>query len=40
LCEKSRAIAQVLPDVMAGRLAGRQADEVLLNLEILKLNAG
>jgi len=36
LGEKSGAIALVLPGLMAGRLA----DEIVLNLEILKLYTG
>jgi len=40
-CEKSGAIALVLPDLMtgwhAGCLAGRQADQIVLNLEIFKI---
>jgi len=41
LCEKSGAIALVLPGLTAGRqagwLAGWQADEIVLNLEIFKI---
>jgi len=37
LCEKSGAIALALLGLMAGWLAGRHADEIMLNLEILKL---
>jgi len=41
LGEKSGAIALVLPGLMAGRLAvrlaGRPADEIVLNLKILKI---
>jgi len=48
LCKKSEAIALVLPDPTAGwqssRLAVQQAswlaDEIVLNLEILKLYTG
>jgi len=32
LCKKSGAIALVLPGTMAGRLAGRPADEIVLNI--------
>jgi len=41
LCEKSGAIALAQPGLTAGwravRLAGRPADEILLNLEIFKI---
>jgi len=37
LCDKSGAIALVLPGLMVGWLAGRQADKILLNLEIFKI---
>jgi len=37
LCEKSGAIALALPGLAAGRLAGRPADEIVLNLKIFKL---
>jgi len=37
MCEKSGAIALVLPGLMAGWQAGRQSDEIVLNLEIFKL---
>jgi len=37
LCEKSGAIALVLPGFMADWLAGRQADEIVVNLEIFKI---
>jgi len=44
LCEKSGAIAQVLPGLMAGWQAVSQAvsqsDEIVLNLEIFKLFTG
>jgi len=33
LCEKSGAIALMLPGPMAGRLAGRPADEIVLNIK-------
>jgi len=41
LCEKSGAIALAQPGLtagwLAGRLAGRPADETVLNLEIIKI---
>jgi len=37
LCEKTRAIALVLLGLMAGGLAGRQADEIVFNSEILRI---
>jgi len=37
LGEKSGAIALVLLDVMADRLAGRLADKIVLNLKISKI---
>jgi len=44
LCEKSGAIALVLLGLTAGwltvRHSGWPADEIVLNLEILKLNTG
>jgi len=36
LCEKSGAIALVLPGLTVGCLAGWLADKIVLNLEILK----
>jgi len=39
LCEKSGPIALVLPSLMVGRLTGSPADEIVLNLELLKLYA-
>jgi len=37
LCEKSGAIALVLPGLTAGRQVGSQSDEIVLNLEIFKI---
>jgi len=37
LCEKSGALALVLPSLTAGWLAGWPADEIVLNLEIFKI---
>jgi len=37
LYEKSEAIALVLPGLTAGWQAGRQADKIVLNLEIFKI---
>jgi len=37
LCEKSGAIALVLPGLPAGWLAGRPADEIALNLKNFKI---
>jgi len=37
LCEKSGAIALVLPGLMAGWLAGWLADKIVLNLENFKI---
>jgi len=36
LCEKSGAMALVLPGLMAGRQAGCLADKIVLNLENCK----
>jgi len=37
LCEKSGAIALVLPGLTAGWQAVSQSDEIVLNLEIFKI---
>jgi len=37
LCEKSGAIALVLPDLTAGWLAGWPVDEIVLNLKNFKI---
>jgi len=37
LCEKFGAIALALPGLMAGRQAGRPADEIVLDLKIFKI---
>ena len=37
LCEKSGAILLVLVGLTAGRLAGRQSDKILMDLEIFKI---
>ena len=35
--EKTGALGLVLPGLTAGRQAGRQADEIILSLEIFKI---
>ena len=37
LCEKTGTLGLVLPGLTAGRQAGRQADEIILSLEIFKI---
>ena len=38
LCEKFRAILLVLVDLLVGRQAGRQSDEILVDFEFLKFS--